>query len=101
MNTTPHILPLRVYVLVFAALQALLGVAVAVRYLPLGDWHVPVTLLVASLKALLVALFFMHLRHADRLTQLAACGGLVWLIILLGLTMSDYLSRGTLIIPGK
>ena len=50
---------------------------------------------------LLVALFFMHVRHSMKLTKLVVVGGLLWLAILLLLTMTDYLSRGILGVPGK
>jgi cytochrome c oxidase subunit 4 len=51
-------------------------------------------LLIASVKALLVVLFFMHVRWSTRLTWVVAASGFVWLIILFGLTMTDYLTRG-------
>jgi cytochrome c oxidase subunit 4 len=55
-----------------------------------------VALGIAACKTLLVALFFMHIRHSTRLTKLVVVGGLLWLGILLFLTMADFVSRGWL-----
>ena len=49
---------------------------------------------IAITKALLVILFFMHVRWSTRLTWVVAASGFFWLLILFGLTMSDYLTRG-------
>jgi cytochrome c oxidase subunit 4 len=50
---------------------------------------------------LLVALFFMHIRHSTKLTRLVVLGGLLWLGILLVLSMSDFVTRGALGVPGR
>jgi len=60
-----------------------------------------VALLIATGKMLLVALFFMHVRHSSKLTKLIVVGGLLWLAILLLLTMTDFASRGILGVAGK
>ncbi len=84
------------YVSVFAALVALTAITVAVSYVDLGPASVVVALAIASLKALLVLLFFMHLRESSGLTWVVALGGFFWLGILIALTMSDVLTRGWL-----
>jgi caa(3)-type oxidase subunit IV len=86
----------RLYVAVFAALVVLTVATVAVSYVDLGPWSVVVALAIACSKALLVLLFFMHLRDSPGLTWLVAGGGFFWLAILIGLTMSDVLTRGWL-----
>src|SRR5262249_35290957 len=91
-----HIIAPKTYVLVFAALLALTYTTYAVAFIDLGPWNVVAALAIAVGKALLVALFFMHLRHSPRLTWVVAGGGLFWLGILLTLTVSDYLTRGWL-----
>jgi cytochrome c oxidase subunit IV len=53
------------------------------------------------LKASLVVLFFMGLRHNTPLTKLTAVAGFFWLMILFGVTMSDYLTRGWMQVPGR
>jgi cytochrome c oxidase subunit 4 len=62
---------------------------------------VVVALVIAVCKMLLVALFFMHIRHSTKLTRLVVLGGLLWLAILLVLSMSDFVTRGALGVPGR
>lgn len=97
----PHVLPIRTYLLTFVTLLMLLGAAVGVAYLPLGRFHLTATLIVASVKAVLIMLIFMHLKFSNRLTWAFATGAFVWLGIMMAFTLSDYLSRGWLNIPGK
>ena len=66
---------------------------VAVSFLDLGEWNFVVAILIAITKAMLVVWFFMHLNHASALTKLFAGAGFFWMLILVGLTLSDYLSR--------
>jgi cytochrome c oxidase subunit IV len=92
----------KTYTLVFVALLALTAVTTAVAYVDLGHFSVVVALAIAVVKMLLVALFFMHLRHSTTLTRIVVVGGLLWLAILIGLSMCDFVSRGWLnSIPGK
>lgn len=84
------------YVVVFAALMVLLAITVGVAYVPLGPANAPMALVLAAVKAVLVVLIFMHIRHAAPLVKLAAIGGFIWLAILIAFTMSDYLTRGWL-----
>ena len=51
-----------------------------------------VMLAIACTKALLVILFFMHVRWSTRLTWVVAASGFFWLLILFGITMADYLT---------
>jgi len=84
------------YLLVYLGLVTLTVISVAASFLPLGLWHAAVGLSIATVKGLLVALFFMHLLHSTRLSWAVALGGLFWLGILLSLTLTDYLTRGWL-----
>ena len=88
-----HVLPLKVYLLIFGALLALTALTVQVAYVDLGFMNTIVALGIASFKATLVVLYFMHLRYATSLPKLFWVAGLLWFVILLGITMSDYLSR--------
>ncbi len=96
-----HVVPVAVYVAVFAAL--LLGTALTVwaSYIDLGSWNTPVALAIAFTKATLVAVFFMHLKYSPKLTWLAVGAALFWLFYLLAGTLSDYYSRGLLNPMGK
>ena len=89
-----HIVPIRIYLLIFATLLVLTAVTTAVAYINLGPLNVVVMLSIACFKATLVILYFMHVRFTNRVTQLAAVTGFAWLLIMFALTMSDYLTRG-------
>lgn len=92
-----HVAPLRIYQLVFGALMVLTGVTVAIAYVDLGPLNTFVALTIAGFKALLVVLFFMHVRWSSRMTQLFVCAGLFWLALMILITMSDYDTRNWLI----
>ena len=65
----------------------------ALSFLNLGTWHTVVGAAIATVKALLVALFFMELRKSSGLNWLAAGAALFWLGVLHVLTLTDYWSR--------
>ncbi len=84
------------------ALLALTLATVLLALVDLGRLHIAVALGIAVAKALLVVLVFMELRHASGLVWIVAGGGFFWLGILIVLTLSDVLARGTIPpIPGK
>ena len=89
-----HVVPLRIYFVIFATLMILTAVTVAVAYYDLGALNTIVALSIAVTKAALVILYFMHVRYSPSLTKLVVAGSFLWLFILLSITMSDYLSRG-------
>jgi cytochrome c oxidase subunit IV len=95
-----HIVPVRVYVSIFAALISLTLLTVGVAMIDLGRLNIVAALTIATLKALLVLLYFMHLRYSTRLPWLAVAGGFFWLAVLILLSMSDVLTRGLLGYPG-
>ena len=88
------------YVAIFAALMALTAVTVAAAYVNLGPWSPVVAVAIAGVKATLVVLYFMHVRHMPALTQLTVVAGVLWLVILLTLTFGDYASRAWQYRPG-
>jgi len=98
---TEHIDSIRTYTLVLLALLVLTAATTLVAFVDLGGFSVVVALAIAVCKMLLVALFFMHVRHSTRLTKLVVLGGLLWLVILLMLTLSDFTTRGWLGVPGR
>jgi cytochrome c oxidase subunit 4 len=81
------------YLVVFVALLVLTFTTYGIAYVPLGEWHVPVALGIAVVKATLVVLIFMHLSESTRLTWLVVASGLFTLALLIGLTLSDYWTR--------
>jgi cytochrome c oxidase subunit 4 len=98
---TEHIDSIRTYALVLLALLALTAATTLVAFVDLGGFSVVVALGIAVCKMLLVALFFMHVRHSTKLTKLVVLGGLLWLGILLMLTLSDFTTRGWIGVPGR
>src|SRR5258708_22583635 len=84
------------YYAVFAALIALTMLTVSISFLSLGELHTAVGLAIASAKAVLVALFFMHLLHSPRLIWLVVVAGFFWLAIMMGGMLADYMTRGWL-----
>ena len=96
-----HVLPLRIYFGVFFALLVLTASTVAVAFVDLGPFNNVVALGIAGLKATLVILYFMHVRYATRLTALVITSGLFWLVIMVGLTFTDYATRGWLGVAGR
>jgi cytochrome c oxidase subunit IV len=89
-----HIVTRKTYFSIFGALMVLTAVTVAVAYFDLGAMNTVVALAIAVLKATLVILFFMHVKYSNKLTKLVVISGFFWFLILVGLTLSDYLSRG-------
>jgi cytochrome c oxidase subunit 4 len=96
-----HIVPVRIYYAVFAALMVLTLVTVWVAFYDLGVLNNIAALSIAAIKASLVVLYFMHVRYGSRLISLTVVTAFAWLAILLILTLSDYFSRGWLPFPGK
>jgi cytochrome c oxidase subunit 4 len=88
-----QVTPLRTYFGVFVALIALTVLTVGMSFLQLGTWHLAVGISIGCVKAVLVALFFMHLIHSSKLTRLVVVAALFWLAILMTLTLTDYLTR--------
>jgi len=93
---TEHIVPIRIYAIIFGALLVLTAATCAISFINLGRMNAVVALVIAFGKAMLVALFFMHLRYSRRLMQIVVVAGLFWLGIMIALTMSDFLTRGWL-----
>lgn len=86
--------PLPTYFAVFFALLVGTALTVYASSLDLGRFNAPVALTIAGIKATLVALFFMHIKGAsEKLTKLVVISALFFLLLLLGLTMTDYATR--------
>lgn len=88
-----HVSSRKTYVLIFLSLLTLTGLTVWVAQFNLGPMSDVVALAIAATKALLVILFFMHVKESSRLTKLTVAAGFFWLAIFIGLILTDYLSR--------
>ena len=89
----PHIATSANYLTIFAALLVLTAVTVWAATLELGFLNTPVAMFIASVKAILVILYFMHLKFSPGQTKLAAAAAIFWLLILLIITFFDYIGR--------
>jgi cytochrome c oxidase subunit 4 len=89
-----HVAPKSLYYSIFGTLMVLTVITIGVAFINLGALNFPVAIAIAITKATLVILFFMHAKYSSRLTKLVVGGAFFFLAILLGLTMTDYLSRG-------
>src|SRR5712691_8562011 len=87
-----HIVPTRVYYLIFGILMLCTYLTVQIAFFDLGALNIIAALGIAALKATLVVLFFMHVQYSPRLTWAVVVGSVFWLGILRELTMSDYLT---------
>ena len=83
----------KLYVLIFSLLAFFTCATWAIAFADLGIFNPIVALAIACTKAVLVILFFMHVRYSDRLTMVTVAAGFFWLMILISLSLSDYLSR--------
>lgn len=89
-----HITPLRVYLTVAAALLVLTAITVKISLINLGGWNLVVAIGIATIKASLVALFFMHLLYDKKIYMIVFGVGILFLAIFIALTMFDTLERG-------
>jgi cytochrome c oxidase subunit 4 len=85
---------IRTYWINGAALLTFLALTIGAAYLNLGPFNTIVAMLIATAKAMLVALYFMHLRYAKPLTWIVAGAGVFWFGIMIALALTDYLTRG-------
>jgi cytochrome c oxidase subunit IV len=89
----------KVYYLVFLALAVGTVVTYLVAFVDLNfhgiNFNPVVALTIACTKATLVILFFMHVRYSSKLTMITVCAGFFWLLILISLSLTDYLTRAT------
>lgn len=89
----------KIYFQIWIALLLLLALTWGLAEINLGPLNNIVALGISAAKMLLVVLFFMHVRYESKLTWIFVAAGLIWLLIMVDLTMSDYLTRGD--VPGK
>lgn len=93
MKQSPQVTPVRHYLWTLAALLTLLALSAGSALFKLGALNSVLNIIISITKTLLVMAIFMHETHARRLTRLVSAVGFVWLAILIGLTLSDFLTR--------
>lgn len=93
-HSRDHILPVRVYLTVFIALLILTAITVTVAQFDLGPVNLIVAITIAAIKAILVALFFMHLLYDNKMFLVIFSVAVVFLAIFITFTMFDTQYRG-------
>ncbi len=89
-----HTSSLKLYVAIWLALLAGTGLTVFAAGMDLGPFNTIAALTIATCKAVLVVLFFMHVKQAhERMTKVVIIAGFFFLLLLLGLSMADYTTR--------
>lgn len=88
-----HIVSPKIYVAVFLSLLFFTGLTYSVALLDLGPFNALVAIVIAMIKSMLVILFFMHVKYSPKMTKVSIITGFFFLLILLALSMTDYISR--------
>jgi len=96
-----HIVSPKIYLLIFAALMLGTGLTVWAAFQNFGKFNIIIALGIATIKATLVVLYFMHARYSPKRTQLVIVCSVFWLAIMLALTLSDYDTRSHETQPGE
>ena len=92
-HKSDHVVPIKTYAVICASLLVLTFLTYRIALVNLGPLNVVVAIVIACVKATLVVLFFMHAAYAPRRTRLVILAGIFWMLLLLGLTLADYLTR--------
>jgi cytochrome c oxidase subunit IV len=82
---------------VWIGLLGLLGLTLGVALFDLGRWNIVAAMSIAIVKSLLVVLIFMQVRYSTRITWVFVAAGFFWLLLMVTLTMGDYLTRAGLL----
>jgi len=95
MSSPAHtVVSVKSYTIIFVLLMVLLAATVGAAFIDLGRLNLAAAMAIAVIKAVLIIMFFMHVKYASRLTWVFAAAGFFWLAIMLIFTMTDYASRG-------
>jgi cytochrome c oxidase subunit IV len=98
---TEPVLRKKAYLYVYGLLLALTLLTTLLGYLRMGPWNMVVGIAIATIQASLIAGFFMHALYETALVRVVVAGGVIWLLIMTTLTLTDYITRGWLPFPGK
>ena len=103
LETEHHIVSPVIYMAILGALLVGTALTVWASYIDLGEWHITgnltvfwnpvVALAIACTKAILVVLFFMHVKYSTKLTRLTVISGFFVFLALIGMTLTDYFTR--------
>src|ERR1700679_2420101 len=88
-----HIVSPIIYLIIFGALLVGTALTIGASYIEMGPWNPIVAIAIAVTKATLVVLFFMHVKYSPKLTKLTVGAGVFTFLILIFMTLADYISR--------
>ncbi len=89
------------YIFTWVALLIITLAMTLLGYVTSGPWAIIMPVLFALVQAALIAGVFMHALHKTPIIRVIVAGGVVWFLIMISLTLGDYLTRGWLSFPGK
>ena len=92
---------IKTYTFTWLVLLGLTLLTSLIGLIDLGVFNLVAAVLIAAVKASLIATFFMHAFYEAKLVRVVLAGGIIWFLILISLTLGDYLTRGLLPFPGK
>ena len=95
-----HIVSPKIYAVIFFSLMAGTVITVWAAFRNFGKFNIVIALAIATIKATLVVLYFMHARYSPKRTQLVIVCSVFWLAIMLALTLADYDTRSHEMQPG-
>lgn len=91
-----HIIPSRIYYMIWVTLMVFTVITAAVAFVDLGPFNTVVALIIATFKATLVVLFFMHVKYtSEKMTKTVIMAAIFWLGLLLILSLADFATRAT------
>ena len=88
-----HILGPGVYGIIYITLLVFTGITVAAAYVPMGVFNPIIALAIASTKAVIVILWFMHVKYQSHLIKMTVGAGFFTFLVLIMMTLCDYISR--------
>ena len=96
----PHV-SRKAYIFAWLGLLALTLANTLIAFLNLGPWNMVIAVGIATIMASLVAGFLMHALYEALIIRIILAGAVIWFLILISLTLCDYMTRGWLPVPGK
>ena len=88
-----HVVSPKIYLTIVGILLLMTGLTVGASFVDMGIFNPVVALAIAAFKMVLVVLFFMHVKYSTKLTKLTVCAGLFTFLVLVGMTLTDYMTR--------
>jgi cytochrome c oxidase subunit 4 len=88
-----HVVSPVIYLIVFGALLVFTALTVGASYVEMGIFNPIAAILIACIKAVIVVLFFMHVKYSSKLTKLTVIAGIFTFVTLISMTLADYISR--------